>query len=202
MKNFIYFVVVLTVMTVFAGCGATRKEIAMMSQSEKTGVFTEVMSEGSAPAEYADVVIKASLKTPLAGYYPVESKRSAHGKAVYTFLINIDGQAVLWQVKGQKHLIPEYVDGKTSHDPDAGEGMQYMLEKKVRIAAGTHKVFIGLPDESYFTTVDISAQSGGSYVLEFKPIYRYKTLPTRIPTFLNGIDRFDVLFKEMMAQDR
>jgi hypothetical protein len=202
MRNFIYFVVMLTVMTVFAGCGATGKEIALMGQSEKTDIFTEVMSEGSVPAGYADVVIKASVKIPFSGYYPLESKRSVRGKTAYPFLMNIDGQAVLWQVEGQKHLLPEYVDGKTSHDPDAGEGIKYVLEKRVRLAAGPHKVFLGLPDESYFVTADISVKNGGSYLLEFKPDYRYKTSPTRIPTFLKGIDKFDILFKEMTAQDR
>lgn len=202
MKNFIHFLIVITVMTVSAGCGTTAMEIAKMGQSEKTGVFNEVISEGSTPAGYADVVIKASLKTPLVEYYPLESKRSARGKAVYPFLMNIDGQSVLWQVDGQKHLLPEYVDGKTSRDPEAGEGMKYVLEKKVRLAAGTHKVFFGLPDEPYYTTADISVRSGGLYVLEFKPDYRYKTLPTRIPTFLKGVNNFEVMFTEIMVQDR
>lgn len=202
MKNFIPFLVVITVMTVSVGCGATAREITKMSQSEKTGVFNEVISEGPAPAGYADVVIKASLKTPLAGYYPLESKRSARGRAVYPFLMNIDGQAVQWQVEGQKHLLPEYVYGRTSHDPEAGEGMKYMLEKKVRLAAGSHKVFLGVPEESQFTMTDISVTSGGSYMLEFKPEYRYKTLPTRILTFFKGVDKFEVVFKEIMIQDR
>jgi hypothetical protein len=202
MKNFVHLLMVITVMTVSAGCGATTKELSRMGQSEKTGVFTEVISDGSVPAGYADVVIKASLKTPLAGYYSLESKKSARGKAVYHFLINIDGQAVLWHVEGQKHLLPEYVDGKTNLDPDAGEGMKYMLEKKVRLAAGSHKVFFGLPDEPYFTTADLSMKSEGLYVLEFKPDYRYKTVPTRIPTFLKGVDKFEVKFKEITPQDR
>ncbi len=120
---------------ILTGCGVATKDIARMSQSEKTDVFTEVISGESAPAGYGDVVIKASLKTPLAGYYPLESKSSARGKEIYPFVLNMDGQAVHWQVEGQKHVLPEYVYGKTSRDPEAGEGMKYLLEKKVRLAA-------------------------------------------------------------------
>ena len=187
--------ILLAIVITLAGCGATAKEIARMSQSERTDVFTEIVSEGPIPAGYADMIIRASLKTPLAGYYPLESKRTSHGKEIYPFLVNIDGQAVLWQVEGRKNLLPEYVDGKTSRNPEAGEGMKYVLEKKVRLASGSHKVFFGLPDEQYYTTVDVSLRSGGLCVVELKPVYRYKTVPTRIPSFLKGVDTFEVMFK-------
>jgi hypothetical protein len=195
MKNPLHVLIVISVVAILAGCGATTREITRMSQSERTDVFTEIVSEGPIPAGYADMVIRASLKTPLAGYYPLESKRTSHGKEIYPFLVNIDGQAVLWQVEGRKNLLPEYVDGKTSRDPEAGEGMKYVLEKKVRLASGSHKVFFGLPDELYYTTVDISLRSGGLSILELKPVYRYKTVPTRIPSFLKGVDTFEVMFK-------
>ena len=195
-------IILIAIGITLVGCGATTKEIARMSQSERAGVFIEVVSEGPIPAGYADIVIRSSVKTPVAGYYPFESKRSARGQTVYPFVVNIDGQAVQWQVEGQKHVLPEYVDGKTSRDPEAGEGMKYMFEKRVRLAAGSHKVFLGLSEESKFTTTDISVKSGSLYVLEFKPDYRYKTVPTRIPTFLKGIDKFEVMFKEIMIQDR
>jgi hypothetical protein len=201
MKKPFSVVIVITVMSILASCGAMTKEIARMSQSERADVFVEI-SEGPAPAGYADIVIRASIKTPLAGYYPLESKGSTRGKDVCPVIVNIDGQAVLWKVDGQKHLLPEYVDGQTSRDPEAGEGMKYLLEKKVRLAAGPHKVFFGLPDEPYYTTADISVMSGGLYLLEFKPDYRYKTSPTRIPTFLKGVDKFEVLIREVAVSDR
>jgi hypothetical protein len=94
------------------------------------------------------------------------------------------------------------VDGKTSRDPEAGEGMKYVLEKIIRLAAGSHKVFFGLPDEPYSTIVDISVKSGGLYMLEFKPHYWYKELPTRIPTFLKGVNKFEIMFKEIEVKDR
>lgn len=201
MKKPFSVVIVITVISILASCGAMTKEIARMSQSEKADVFVEI-SEGPAPGGYADIVIRASIKTPLAGYYPLESKGSTRGKDACHILVNIDGQAVLWKVDGQKHLLPKYVDGKSSRDPEAGAGMRYLLEKKVRLAAGPHKVFFGLPDEPYYTTADISVMSGGLYLLEFKPDYRYKTSPTRIPTFLKGVEKFEVMLNEVAVPDR
>lgn len=194
MTNNIRFVIVITVAIALTSCGATTKELARMSRSERTDVISETVSEGPPPAGYADLIIRASLKTHLEGYFLLESKKSARGKAVYPFLVNIDGQAVLWQVEGRKHVLPKYENGKTSHDPEAGEGMKYVLDKKVRLAAGTHKVFFGLPEEHYYVVANVFLNSGGLHRIEFEPDYRYKTLPTRIPTFLSGINKYEVLF--------
>ena len=202
MNRHLELMILIAVGITLVGCGATTKEIARMSQSASTDIFAEVPADGTVLAGFGNLIIRASLKTPLAGYYSFESKGSAHGKAAYPFLINIDGQAVLWQVEGRKHLLPKYVDGKTNRDPEAGEGMKYVLEKKIQLAAGSHKVFFGLPDEPYYTTVDICVKSARLYVLEFKPYYRYETFPTRIPTFLKGVKKLEVMFKEIVVQDR
>jgi hypothetical protein len=196
------YISVVLLLTILSGCGAAAKMITAKSQSERTDVFMEVSGNEAAPAGFADVLITANIKTHLEGYYAGEYETSSHGKKAYPFLFNIDGQTVLWKVAGSKHELPLYVDGLTSRDPEAGKGMKYVLERKIRLAAGAHKVFFGLPEEPYYTIADISVKSGGLYVLEFKPDYRYKTMPTRIPTFLEGVDMFDVMFKERMVQDR
>ncbi|MGC1454884.1 MAG: hypothetical protein WA946_06810, partial [Nitrospirota bacterium] len=85
MKKPFSVVMVITVMSVLASCGAMTKEIARMSHSERADVFVEI-SEGPAPVGYADIVIRASIKTPLAGYYLLESKGSTHGKDVCSVL--------------------------------------------------------------------------------------------------------------------
>jgi hypothetical protein len=91
------------------------------------------------------------------------------------------------------HKLPEYVDGETSKDPEAGEGMKYLLEKKMRLPAGSHKVFFGLPEDDYYREVVINVKGGEAQTLEFKPEYRYKRLPTRIPTYMQGVSRYDIL---------
>lgn len=188
---------VMLISIVLAGCVAASKTIAINSQSVRTDVFQEISGTESVPPGYADLMIRANIKTHVDGYYIGEPKESAHGKEFYPFLINIDGQAVLWKVQGKRHELPKYVDGITSRDPEAGTGMKYELEKKVRLAAGTHKVFLGLSEEPYHTSADISMESGGTYVLEFKPKYWHKRLPTRIPTFLKGINKYDILMMKL-----
>ena len=174
-------------------CGTAAKTIRVKSQTERTDVFT-VLKNADAPAQgFAVLTIKATIKTHLAGYYALESKDSLHGKPGYPFLINIDGQAETWKVDGQRESLPLYhKDGKTSHDPDAGEGIKYVLEKRLRLNAGIHKVFIGLPGDDYFKEIEISLTEGDTYTLEFRPVYKYKTRPTRIPRFEKGIKEFEV----------
>lgn len=184
--------VIVAALGLMAGCSGAATMIHARSQSERADVFQEMPEGVSISAGYADLVIKASIKTHLEGYYADEPKDSAHGRESYPFLINIDGQAVLWKAEGKKHELPKYVDGIASRDPEAGNGMQYVLEKKVRLAAGAHKVFFGLPEEPYYTEADITAVSGNAYVLEFKPKYWHKHVPTRMQTFLKGIYMYEV----------
>ena len=171
----------------FTGCGTTSKEIQVKSQSERTDVFMETKADAPAPKGYAVLLLRASIKTPL------ESDNSLYGRPGYSFLVNIDGQAAMWEVGGIKDSKPAYdTDGKTSRDPEAGEGIKCVLEKRLRLRAGRHQIFFGLPEENFFITTDIMLKGGKKAVLEYKPIYRYKTLPTRIPTFLKGIDKYEV----------
>lgn len=179
------------------GCGTTTKEIQTRSQSEKAGVFTEVKDGGAIPRSFAELIIKADIKTHIEGYYILESKESQHGKQKYPFLFNIDGEAARWEVDGIKDVKPAYdADGKTSHDPEAREGYRYVLEKKIRLHAGSHKVFFGLPEDNYATEVEIFLKEGETGVLEFKPIYKTKKHPTRIPTFLKGINKYEVFLND------
>ncbi|MFA4916335.1 MAG: hypothetical protein WC560_06665 [Syntrophales bacterium] len=178
---------------VLIGCGATAKTIKQKTQTERTDVFTEFKNGDASARGFAVLTIKATIKTHLAGYYFLESKESIHGKSGYPFLINIDGQAATWTVVGQKENVPLYdKDGKTSHDPDAGEGIKYVLEKKIQLTSGTHKVFLGLPADDYFKEVAITLKEGDSAMLEFKPVYNYKTNPHRIPAFHEGIKKYEL----------
>jgi hypothetical protein len=175
------------------GCGAAAKEIRVKTQTERTDVFTEIRNADVPSRGFAVLTIKATIKTNLPGYYEFESKDSLHEKPGYPFLINIDGQAETWKVDGRKESMPLYdKDGKTSRDPDAGEGVKYVLEKKVGLRAGTHKVFLGLPADGYSKEVEIRLEEGNTYMLKFIPVYNYKAQPTRIPAFRRGIKEFKV----------
>jgi len=176
-----------------AGCGTAVKEMQMKSQSERTDVFVELKDGEPIPEGFADLMISANIKTPLAGYYVLTSKEALHGKPGYPFLINIDDQTELWKIDGVSDSKSAYdKDGKTSRDPEAREGMKYALNKKIRLRAGSHRIFFGLPEENYYSAVDIELKDGESALIEYQPVYRYKKLPTRIPTFLKGINRYEV----------
>lgn len=172
------------------GCG-TAREIKIKSNSEETSVFTEARDGDPIPKGLVELTIKASIKTHIEGYYIAESKKNLHGKEKYPFLVNIDAQAVTSEVEGIKEIKPAYdEDGKTSRDPEAGEGLRYVLEKKIILTPGAHKVFFGLPSDNYAINVEISLNEGVVNILEFKPVYRTKDIPTKITTFLKGINKY------------
>ena len=178
-------------------CGTTAKEIQTISQREKTRIFTEVKDGGAIPLGFAELIIKADIKTHSEGYYMLESKESQHGKQKYPFLFNIDGQAARWEVDGINDVKPAYdADGKTSSDTEAREGYKYVMEKRIRLHAGPHKVFFGLPEDNYSTEVVFLLKEGETGVLVFKPIYKTKKHPTRIPTFLKGINKYQVFLND------
>lgn len=192
MKNHTVYIAVVLAIAVLAGCSGAAKVIDAKSRSERTDVFTEAAA-GARPQGFVDVVVKANIKTHEAGYYIAESSKSLHGKPGYPFVLNIDGQAMVWKVDGQKDVKPAYDEnGKTSKDPEARTGLKYLLEKKLWLRPGPHKVYFGLPEDRYILEADISVGDVGESVLEFKPVYRYKTRPTRIPTFLEGIHAYEV----------
>jgi hypothetical protein len=175
------------------GCGATARTITAKSQNEKTSIFTEVTDAGVRPQGFADLVVMATIKTHEAGYYIGDSQKSRHGRPGYPFLLNIDGQAAVWNVDGQKEVVSAYDEqGKTSKNPEAGTGIKYILEAKLRLHHGLHKIYFGLPADDYYREAEITLREGEEAVLEFKPLYRYKTFPTRIPTFLEGISKYEI----------
>ena len=202
MKKLILLVLSFITVIILIGCGVTSKEIRAKTQSERTDVFREVKTEEALPRGFADVVIKASLKTHLEGHYPIESKESQHGKPEYPFVLNIDGQAVIWKVVRQKESRPKYHEkGQAIADPEAGEGMKYVLEKKIRLAAGSHRIFFGLPSDDYALEANLILKEGGPYILEFKPVYkskkgRYSMHKSerfkRVETFMKGIKKYEL----------
>ena len=173
MKKIMHWALLLAFVVLAANCGAAREQIQTQSKTLCEGIFCEVNTPDGPPPGYADVVIKASLKTHLPGEGTLlEFGNCLHGREFYHFVINIDGQAVTWKVPGQRENLP-LVKGQDS--PDEGDGMRYTLEKKIRLRAGTHRIFLGLREENTAKTVIVDLREGSSSTLEFRPIYpRYK----------------------------
>jgi len=60
---------------------------------------------------------------------------------------------------------------RARHSKEEGDGMKYGLEKRIRLRAGTHRIFFGVSEEDYSKTATVNLQEGKSYTLEFYPIY-------------------------------
>jgi hypothetical protein len=202
MEKMINLMLALITGLILIGCGATAKEIRAKSLSERSDVFHEVKEEGITPKGFVDVVIKASIKTHLERYYVLESKESLHGKPGYPFVLNIDGQSATWKVEGHEDIKPKYDEkGKAVPDPETGDGIKYVLEKKIRMTAGSHRIFFGLPEDDYALEANLVLKEDGSNTLEFKPVYkserkyysiRKSERMKRNETFLKGIKGFEI----------
>ncbi|MCL4456732.1 MAG: hypothetical protein M1147_00025 [Nitrospirae bacterium] len=180
-----------------AGCGTATQEIKAKSESEQTDVFSEVKEDEIIPKGFADIIIKSSIKTHLEKHYLVELKDTLHGKPIYPFLINIDGQSAIWEVKSQVEDIPEYADGGQKN-PEGGKGMRYILNKRIRLKPGLHRIFFGLPGENRSKEFAITTEDGRVYNLEIKPIYnRYRYEGSR---FERGVDRIEVFLNGIPIQ--
>lgn len=184
-----------------AGCRTAAKEIQMKSHSEKTDVFREVKAGEAVPKGFVDMTIKASIKTHTEGQYPLEPKEQFHGNPDYPFLINIDGQAAIWKVNGSTDDTPLYDErGNRRTDPEAGTGVKYILDKKIKIAAGPHRIFFGLTAESVTKKIEVTLKDGEIYVLQLKPVYEYTIHPYRIPSFLEGVKDYEVFLNGVLVQ--
>jgi hypothetical protein len=171
---------------ILIGCAAHLEAAAGTAQSQTSHDLQGSQDKSLPPAGYADVVVQASRKTHLQGYYPLESKSSPHGQATYTFVVNIDGQAQTYVVQGRQENGPEVDDqGRTS--AEKGVGMQYVLEQKFRLPAGRHRISLELPGDQVVKETEVTLEDGKSYVLKFQPHYRrYKWGREAFENWLSG----------------
>ena len=170
------------------GCGGTVKQIAAESQNMRTDVFTEVKDQQPPPGGSVDLTTKASIKTPPEGYYLFGERTHAQGKDGYPFELNIDGQEIVWKVEGKSEITPRW-DENGRIIPEGGEGIRYVLDKKIRLRPGFHHVVFSLPDENYFTEVKVSLREGEPHTLEFQPVYVMGRKHHK--SFYHGIKSYD-----------
>ncbi len=184
--------IVLCIMTIFAlvACAKVQKETMLKQESTSAGVFREVQKGEPWEKGKGDLLIRASLKTPVAGFHLFEIKTHLHGKPDYPFLINIDGQAGLWKADRITEDLSES-GGTEEKGPEAGPGVRYVLEKTIRLAPGSHTVFFALPEDGYFIQNIIQVEEGRANVLEYRPLYR-KHSKGVTENFEHGVARYEV----------
>jgi hypothetical protein len=185
---------------ILAGCVTTSQFMKARSQGARADVFEEVGEKDTVPREYALLEIRASIKTHTEGFYLLESRDSLHGKKGYPFVLNIDGQAVVWKVDGREEIIPIHFE-KGGRNPEGGAGVRYAIRKRIRLAAGSYRLYFGLPAEDYYREFDVKLTAGRTYALTFEPVYKQR-IPNlqRIPDirrFTNGFDRYEKVWTEI-----
>jgi hypothetical protein len=190
------FLLAMTLGAVLAGCTTTSQFMKTKSQSARTDVFREIGGKEAIPKGYADLEISASIKTHVERFYPLESKNSLHGKKGYPFVLNIDGQAVIWKDDGEEEIAPVYHENG-GRDPEGGAGIRYDIRKKIRLASRKHKVFFGLPGEGYYREFEVVLEEGKAYSLSFEPVYRKDNARhLRERRFINGIEGYKKTLRE------
>jgi hypothetical protein len=196
MKNVLLIIIVLSYLSLW-GCAASR-EIKAKSTSQRTDVFSEVIDGDSPPSGFCDLEIVAQFKTTPPGYYPLESKNPA----IYSFVINIDGQSVTWDVSGKPDNTPRF-GANGQRTIEGGEGMRYYLQNKLRLLCGQHNVFFALSSENIFKVVEAALKKDKMSLLRFNPVYNRGMPKLRQfrtpdhwegPYYMKGLKDFDVEF--------
>jgi len=175
-------ILLLVLITGSLGCGG-RAGPAVRGQ-QGTGVFSEPRDGGRPPEGMVDLTIEASVKTPTPEHYLLESRPLPPGGG-FPFELNVDGQEIVWNVEGARESTSMYVP--SGRLPEGGEGIRYVLKKTIRLPAGPHHVFFGVPDDDYWTEVKVSLEEDMRHTLEFRPIYAMGRRGYR--DFFHGISR-------------
>lgn len=174
-------------------CAVNKEGIIARGQSAGDGVFRELNNGGMPPAGYADLTIRASLKAYPKDHFLIDPERPAEVVSAYPFVLNIGGQGAVWKAAGTVETAAVY-DEKGKRAPEGGEGIRYSIEKKVRVPAGTHTVFFGVPEEGYAAEEVVSLPGGTQNVIEFKPVYRrtHRGPSGRVSDFAHGLAKYEV----------
>jgi hypothetical protein len=159
----------------------------------RTDIFSEVKGKQPPPPGTVDLTIEASVKTPTHEHYLLESRTPPPMEGGYAFELNIDGQEIVWKVGGI--LEKTSISDEKGRTPEGGEGVRYILDKKIRLGPGAHHVVFGIPYDDYYTEVKVYLKEGESHSLEFQPIYSkgrrgYETYHrgiSRTRAFLDGV---------------
>lgn len=184
-----------------AACAVNKEGIIAKGQSAGPEVFSELNNGGMPPAGYADLTVRASLKAYPKDHFLIDPERPAEVVSAYPFVLNIGGQGVVWKVEGTTETVPVY-DERGKRAPEGGEGIRYSIEKKVRVPAGTHTVFFGVPEEGYAAEEVVSLAGGTRNVIEFKPVYRraHRGPSGRVSDFAHGLAKYEVYLNGTAVQ--
>ena len=151
--------------TVLAGCAGNTELVRRANMGERSDIFSVVSTATPPDMGYADLTIRASVKTHHQGTYPLVV--DAHGTTGYELLVNIDGQKL--RLPGEPRKEDSSPD--SLRDPDAGDGIRYLFRAHLRVKAGTHQVISALPGDNLAVAREVLLAGGSDYLLELEPDY-------------------------------
>ena len=191
MKKAIFLVIILSGFILGCTTGTAVRGQICTNSIEQGNIFKELKDSKPIPG-WSVLIIRASIKTPGEGYFLFDPKRSFHGKSEYPFVFNIGGQGVTWMAKGNPDTQQRIVDAEKN--PEGGEGVKYLLEKRIKLKPGSYKICLGLTEEKFQKEIDINLLKGKANILEFKPVYQRDRVSG--DTFYKGIHDFKVSFNK------
>ncbi|GAM08352.1 hypothetical protein OR1_00623 [Geobacter sp. OR-1] len=151
-------------LVILEGCAGNKKLVNSMSFSTSQSVFQEINENASPVSGYVVLRIYSSFKTHKPGIYSI---KDVHGTQEYTLLVNIDGQAIT--LRGR--ISEEKSGTRPMGDPEGGEGVRYIFEKKIRLKTGVHKLVIALPVDDLVAEREVDLPEGENNSLTVEPIY-------------------------------
>ena len=192
-KRYVNWVAPLSVLMMTA-CASNARLLRAHAEGTKSGIFQEISDDTPVPAGYADIELSLSIKTHALGHYRLESGSSLHGKPGYPFILNIDGQAIIWKIDGTETTDPDRLAGGAAN-PERGNGVRYLLAKKIRVPVGPHRVFFGLPGEDVVRDIEVDPKGSRIYSLNLVPSYGKRGKQAR--KFTSGVSSLTYSFVDV-----
>ena len=164
-KNVMKTISLLLAGMLLAGCAGNGELLKRAESPERSNVFTVVTSATPPEHGFADLTIRASIKTHSAALFPLGN--DPHGTSDYVLLINIDGEPL--RISGT----PATEEGGSDAErhPEAGDGIRYLFRAHIRLKAGLHRIIVALPEDRVAVQRDISLVEMSDILLEATPSY-------------------------------
>jgi hypothetical protein len=178
--------------SILAGCAGSAELLKRAERPERSNVYMVVTNSTPPEQGFADLTIRASVKTHSAGQFPLG--KDSHGTSDYVLLVNIDGEPL--RIPGAP-AIEEGLSDAERH-PEAGDGTRYLFRAHLRLKAGSHRVIVALPGDRVAVQRDILLDERTDSVLEVSPSYysdRSQTGPgsAGATSFKEGIGGLDLM---------
>ena len=150
---------------VLAGCAGNGELVKRAETARVSNVYRVITTNVPPEQGYADLTIRASVKTHRAAHFPLGN--DPHGTSDYQLLVNIDGEPL--RIPGVQTSEEGFSDNE--RHPEAGDGTRYLFRAHLRLTAGSHRVIVALPGDDVAIQREIRLDERTDTLLEIMPSY-------------------------------